>query len=119
LNAYYARHQQLSPQIVQMVDQALCNFDLGVEMLVAAPSGDAHTIHTVANPGVITDNSPIGYSAIGSGAPHAIYSLIESSFNSATEREKAITLVKKAKQRSEVAPGVGEQTTVVNIPRDE
>ena len=119
LSAYYARHQQLSPQIVQMVDQALCNFDLGVEMLVAAPNGDAHTIHTVVNPGVVRDNSPIGYSAIGSGAPHAIYSLIESSYNSATKRDEVVKLVKKAKERSEVAPGVGKETTVVNLPNTE
>jgi hypothetical protein len=119
LNSYYGRHQQLSPQIVQIIDQALCNGDLGVEMLVAGPNGQAHTIHTILNPGTIYDNSSIGHGAIGSGAPHALYSLIEGSYTPSLSKDEALELVAGAKARSEVAPGVGAETTTVVIPNED
>ena len=84
-------------------------------MLVAGPSGESHTIHTILNPGM-HDNSSIGHGAIGSGAPHALYSLIEGSYVSSMSRDKVIELVQGAKRRSEVAPGVGKETTTVEIP---
>ena len=119
LNSYYGRHQQLLPQVVQMVDQALFSADLGVEILIAGPSGQAHTIHTILNPGTTHNNSSIGHGAIGSGAPHALYSLIEGSYTPSLDKEAVVKLVEKAKKRSEVAPGVGKETTVVVIPREE
>lgn len=119
LNSYYGRQQQLSPQIVQMVDQAMYNGDLGVEMLVAGPNGESYTIHSITNPGAARDHTSIGYAAIGSGSPHAFYSLIEASYRSSLPREEAVKLIKGAKQRSEVAPGVGKETTLVEIPRED
>ena len=117
INSFYARHQQLSQQIVQIIDQALCSIDLGIEMLIAGPNnGNIHTIYTILNPGTIHDNSAIGHGAIGSGAPHALYSLIEDSYTLTLSKEEVIELVKKAKTRSEVAPGVGKETTIVVIP---
>lgn len=119
LSSYYGRQQQLSPQIVQMIDQAMCSTNLGVEMLIAGPNGDTHTIHTVLNPGATHDNSAIGHGAVGSGAPHALYSLIEDSYTASLGLEKVTELVEKAKKRSEVAPGVGRETTTLVIPREE
>lgn len=119
LNSYYGRQQQLAPQVVQIVDQALCNGDMGVEMLVAGPNGDSHAIYTVLNPGTTHDNSAIGHGAIGSGAPHALYSLIEGSYKPSLSKEEVIGLVQGAKKRSEVAPGVGVETTIVEIPSEE
>ena len=119
LNSYYSRHQQLLPQVVQMIDQALFSSDLGVEILVAGSNSPAHTIYTILNPGTIHDNSSIGHGAIGSGAPHALYSLIEGSYTPSLDKDAVVDLVERAKGRSEVAPGVGKETTIVVIPRKE
>ena len=119
LNGYYGRHQQLSPQVVQIIDQALCSADLGVSILVAGSNGSkegTHTVHTILNPGTIYDNSSIGHGAIGTGAPHALYSLIENSYSASMSRDAVVNLVEQAKKRSEVAPGVGKKTTTVVIP---
>ena len=35
LNSYYSSHQQLSPNVVQMIDNALSNVDMGVQLLIA------------------------------------------------------------------------------------
>jgi len=119
LESYYGRQQHLSPQVVQIIDQAMYNADLGVEMLVAGPNGGNHAIHTILNPGTIHDNSSIGHGAIGSGAPHALYSLIEGSYAPSLSRDEVLALVEAAKHRSEVAPGVGKETTIVEIPGKE
>lgn len=117
LASFYANHQQLSPHVVQFIDQALTTFDLGVQIIVAGLNENKYSIHTILNPGNIYDNSLIGHVAIGSGSPHALYSLIEDKYTSKLSKEKVIELVEKAKSRSEVAPGVGKQTTVIVLPR--
>ena len=61
LQNYYSVQQQLSPQVVQIIDQALANADLGVEMLVAGRNGETCTIHTIMNPGLVHDNTSIGH----------------------------------------------------------
>ena len=119
LAKFYASHQQLAPHIVQIVDQALITFDLGVELLVVGLSETTHTIHTIVNPGDIYDNSIIGYGTIGSGSPHALYSLIENQYTVKQQKEEVVSLVKGAKERSEVAPGVGKQTSIVVLPEKE
>lgn len=110
LQEYYNSQQRLLPQIVQVMDQALRQTDIGVEIIVAGPSGSQCSIHTIMNPGVDSDNSSIGYSAIGSGAPHAIYSLIEALYKPSLSKERVKEIVESAKKRSEVAPGVGSRT---------
>ena len=110
LQDYYNNQQRLLPQMVQIVDQALQETNIGVEIIVAGKVGPECTIHTIVNPGVDSNNTPIGYSAIGSGAPHAIYSLIAEQYKPSLEKATVLNMVKSAKKRSEVAPGVGLQT---------
>ena len=119
LNSYYSSHQQLSPNVVQMIDNALSNVDMGVQLLIAGANGESFSIYTIVNPGTISDNSSIGRGAIGSGAPHALYSLIEDGYEPSFGKDKVIELVSKAKKRSEVAPGVGQETTIIAIPQEE
>lgn len=121
LQTYYSMQQQLSPHVVQIIDQALSSNDLGVQMLItgARHNESSHSIYTVLNPGTVHENDGIGYGAIGSGAPHALSSLIEGAYTSSMTKEQVIRLVEKAKSRSEVAPGVGTQTTIVTIPRED
>ena len=107
---YYAQHLSLAPQVLQIVDQALSQTDTNVEFIVAGPGEDGYTIHTVTNPGLTNDHTIIGYCAIGSGSPHAMYSLIEAPYKHSLSREEVRKLVQNAKIRSEVAPGVGSDT---------
>ena len=61
-------------------------------------------------------NDVIGYAAIGTGAPHAMYSLIDAGYKKSMSKEKVEEMLRQAKKRSEVAPGVGGQTKIVSIP---
>ena len=116
LSDYYSNQQSLLPAITQAIDQALAQSDIGVEIIIAGSDESLHSIHMIINPGVTRDVSPIGHSAIGTGAPHAIYSLIGSRYQPSLDRDTVFGLVKTAKEMSEVAPGVGKATEIFALP---
>lgn len=115
LGTYYQNHQTLLPQLVQLIDNQFKTFNPRVEFIIAGKGESACHIYTVNNPGDLFCHDCVGYAAIGSGAPHAIYSLIDSDYKKSFDKEEAEKIIKKAKERSEVAPGVGEAVTVVTI----
>jgi 20S proteasome alpha/beta subunit len=118
LNTYYTSHRSLLPELVQIIDNAFKIFNLRVELIVAGQdvAGQDQSlchIFTIINPGLLNCYDCIGYTAIGSGAPHAIYSLIESDYKKSFDKEKANEAIKRAKERSQVAPGVGAKTKIM------
>lgn len=116
LGTYYQAHTSLNPQIVAMLDNQMSQFNLGVELLLAGvdPSG-AH-IHMVQNPGG-TDRllDIIGYAAIGSGAIHALQSMIGFRHGPDAAYLPTVFRVYASKKRAEVAPGVGLDTDMAVI----
>lgn len=115
LMTYYNSQQRLLPQVVQMIDRTLSEHNMGIELIVAGKGENTCNLFVIMNPGQTICSDPIGFSAIGSGAPHAIYSLIESGYQRDMNKEKVKELVLKAKERSQVAPGVGTVTTVIEV----
>ncbi len=113
LDSYYGSQQKLITAIVQMIDQSFLSWNPGTDLVVAGKDASDCHIYTVHNPGVMTCHDPIGFVAIGSGGPHATYSLIESEYKKSLGKETVEDMVEKAKARSEVAPGVGKATTKV------
>lgn len=116
---YYAMHGTLNGQFVMLVDQALMEFDLGVELLLAGVDDTGAHIHTNRNPGGgNTDHGAIGWAAIGSGAVHVMPSM--AGFEHGTDDTYGQTLfrVYASKRRAEVAPGVGHETDVAVVGRD-
>ena len=116
LQSFYGAHASLNPQITAMLDNQMAQFNLGVELLLAGvdPSG-AH-IHTVQNPGGSDRlHDQIGYAAIGSGAIHAIQSMIGFGHCADIDYHQTVFRVYASKRRSEVAPGVGQDTDMAVI----
>ncbi len=113
--AFYSNHQRLHPTVVQQIDSALATYNMEVELIIGGKGESKCGIYTIINPGQSMCNDPVGHSAIGSGAPHATYSLIESGYKKSMGKEAVEKLVREAKARSEVAPGVGKATNVIII----
>ena len=114
--SFYGQHQHLVAQITLMLDQALSQYNLGVELLVAGVDDAGGHISTLHNPGSRPlDHDVIGYSAVGSGQLHAVQSMI--GFRHAGDASLAETIfrVYASKRRSEVAPGVGNETDMFII----
>jgi len=115
LNTFLNLQQKLLPALVQIIDQAFRTFNPQVEFIIAGKDGASWHVYTVRNPGDLICHDPIGFVAIGSGGPHAVYSLIESNYKKSLDKDTIKEAVKKAKERSEVAPGVGKKTKVVEL----
>ncbi len=109
---YYKVQQQLVPGVIQEIENALVNSNIGVELIVAGQNdgGDCH-IFTITHPGQLLSHDAIGHVSVGSGAPHATYYLIGSTYKKSLSVGQVRRMVLNAKKKSEVAPGVGKATT--------
>lgn len=115
LDSFYQGHQRFVLQIVQLIDNALKTGNPRTELIVAGLCESCWSIFSIVNPGDLFCHDAIGFMAIGSGAPHAVYSLIESGYKKSMDEHTVHELVEKAKCRSEVAPGVGKGTEILSI----
>lgn len=119
LETFYNMHGSLNQQVVMLLDQALAEWTLGVELLLAGVDDSGGHIHTNADPGGGNqDHGPIGWAAIGSGAVHVLQSM--AGFAHAPDASYGQTLfrVYASKRRAEVAPGVGHETDVAVISQE-
>jgi hypothetical protein len=115
LNTFHTMQQRLLPHVVQIIDRAFTEFNAGVYFILAGKDDHQCGIYSISNPGQLSCHNPIGYAAIGSGAPHAIYSLIGSNYKKSMNKETVEKIIKEAKKRSEVAPGVGTSTKLISV----
>lgn len=116
LESYYQGHQRLVQAVVMMIDNALKSSNPRTELIVAGFGEACCSVFSVMNPGDLFCHDAIGFAAVGSGAPHAVYSLIESGYKKSMDAKTVYELVEKAKHRSEVAPGVGRKTEIISVP---
>ncbi len=98
-----------------MIDRAFAEFNARVDFILAGKDDSQCGIYSISNPGQLTCHNPIGYAAVGSGSPHAIYSIIDSKYKKSMKKEAVENIVREAKKRSEVAPGVGTSTKLISL----
>ena len=115
LNIFLNNQQKLLPQLVLVIDQAFRTYNPMTEFIIAGKDKDSCHIYTIVNPGDLMCHDPIGFVAIGTGGPHAVYSMIASDYKKSMDKEKAKKVIEEAKKRSEVAPGVGKLTTIIEL----
>jgi 20S proteasome alpha/beta subunit len=116
MKEYYERQSTLNMAVIQDLEDKIVNTNLGVDLIVAGHNGEDCYVYSIGHPGVLLPHNQIGYACVGIGAPHAIYSLIDSEYKKTLTVKKVEELVLKAKQRSEKAPGVGKQTSKKILP---
>ncbi len=120
LENYYNRHQDLNQAIIREIDDQLMQYDINAEFIVVGYDDDGIChLFTVNHPGVAMSNDPLGYSCVGSGAPHAMYYLIDSEYSKNWPVGDVKNLALEAKRVSEKAPGVGEKTVIKIIPAEQ
>lgn len=110
---FYQSDQQgkLLSQLVGMLDGQVAAFDFGVQMLVVGTDDGGAHLYFIGNPGGTASNfAQIGYHAIGSGAIHALQSMISLGHMGGRSLNETVFNVYASKRRAEVAPGVGKDT---------
>lgn len=113
---FYGGHASFNAQITMLLDQAMQNFNLGIELLLGGVDDSGAHIYSVQNPGkpeLLHD--VIGYAAIGSGAIHAIQSMIGFNHTANADYHESVFRVYASKRRAEAAPGVGLDTDMAVI----
>ncbi|HEY8864710.1 MAG TPA: hypothetical protein VIO37_11135 [Candidatus Dormibacteraeota bacterium] len=119
MDSYYQMHQSMMVNVVGMLDQQLLGYDLGVELLLAGVDAAGGHLHTIHNPaGRYLTHDVIGAAAVGSGALHAVQSMIEFRHFGEEALMDTIFRVYAAKRRAEVAPGVGNETDMLYVDSD-
>lgn len=91
---------------------------LDVEFLVAGFDGDTAHIFTVRPPGAISNYTPLGFWAIGSGQTNALGSLFNSGAVVFADIPSTIYRVCEAKFNSESAIGIGKKTVLTLLRND-
>jgi hypothetical protein len=114
LQTFHEMHRSLNEQVVMLIENALQQFDLEVELLLAGVDESGAHIHTNSNPGGGNQkHDPIGWAAIGIGSPHVIPSMAGHSADAGYKH--TLFRVYASKRRAEVAPGVGRETEIAVI----
>lgn len=119
LERYYELHPVLNPGIVGSIDEALMTHNIGVECIVVGRTKDTYSIHAVHHPGMSSCVDAIGYTAVGSGAPYILLSLLGDKYHKSLPSDKVHKMVQCAKKKSEVAPGVGTESKYLRFPKQE
>lgn len=110
---------RLVPPIAAGLDQEIARLDLGIEVLVAGVDQDGGHVFNARNPGGLVDDlDRIGFHAVGSGALHAIQSLIGFGHAPSRSLNETVFRVFASKRRAEIAPGVGRATDLWVIEED-
>ena len=119
LASFHGMHRGLSEQIVMLLENQLSQYDLEVELLLAGVDDSGAHIYTSGNPGGgNTNHDPIGWAAIGIGAPHVLSTMAGYVHSAKADYKRTLFRVYAAKRGAEVAPGVGRETEMAVIDGD-
>jgi 20S proteasome alpha/beta subunit len=112
---YHGLQAQINQQIVLMIEQHVVQYNYGLELLVAGVDEAGGHLHMLSNPGQENNYGQIGFCAIGSGAIHAIQSMIGFGHHGGKNLHETVFAVYASKKRAEAAPGVGKDTDLAII----
>jgi 20S proteasome alpha/beta subunit len=109
--------QYLQPQanVYQQIVAISSNYNLNLELLIVGIDKTGAHIFSVSHPGTGFNLDKLGYSAVGSGAIHAVISLSLTAQTTHRELMETLYTVYDAKKSAEVAPGVGRVTDIAVI----
>lgn len=103
--------QRLIGPIAGQLDQQVAAFALGIEVLIAGVDEQGAHLYLARDPGGLLDDfEHVGFAAVGSGALHALQSLIGFEHAPSRSLKETVFRVFASKRRAEVAPGVGKVT---------
>jgi 20S proteasome alpha/beta subunit len=119
LDSFHGMHRGLNEQVVMLLENQLSQFNLGVELLLAGVDDSGAHIYTNGNPGGgNTNHDPIGWAAIGIGAPHVLSTMAGYVHSATADYKQTLFRVYAAKRGAEVAPGVGRETEMAVISNE-
>ena len=117
-DGFLSKQHQLSEGFISSIENKIQNYQRYsipfTETIIAGSDYKGYHIYTIENNKSYCNNQ-IGFTSIGGGARHASSQLMLSGYNPSCSISNALLSVHNAKKRSEVAPGVGDNTDMILI----
>ena len=104
--------------LAMLIDSQVQKFALGTTILVAGVDDSGSHIYSIDDPGTMACFDRLGYHAIGMGHRHGVLELVSSGQHPSKSVEETIANVYRAKRVAELAPGVGQATSMKIVERD-
>ena len=111
LTDFYQIQSHLIPDVAMNTQMQIDQYRYGLDILVAGVNNGRAHLYGINDPGTSYCFDSIGFHAIGSGAPHALNTLIARGSNSLKDLNTTVMIVFEAKKIAERAPGVGSKLT--------
>ncbi len=118
LQNFYQAQQGLNANLVNVIIQNMAKYDYRLSMIIAGVDEKGCHIYRMENPGKVFNFDSIGYLAVGSGEIHATSAFIANNHASDVSLNKGLAIAFEAKKRSEKAPGVGLETDMYVVTKD-
>lgn len=111
--------RSVPPEIGIPLDNQIEHYDFSLEIIVGGVDDEGAHIYFIENPGTSDCFDSVGFCAIGSGELHAILTFISYNYAQDISLNEALYVIYEAKRISEKAPGVGEDTDIWVIDKNE
>ena len=108
---------QLPRDLAMVIDSQVQQHQLGTAILIAGVDDSGAHLFCVDDPGKMSCFDRLGYHAIGSGQGHAVLKLVALAQHKSTPINDTIFNVYCAKRVAELAPGVGQATSMKVVLR--
>lgn len=108
----------LPHDLAMLIDNQVQNFGLETTILVAGVDDSGSHIYSISDPGMMACFDRVGYHSIGIGHRHAVLKLVSLSQHQSKSINETVFNVYCAKRVAELAPGVGQATTMKIVSRD-
>lgn len=105
-------------ELAVAIDNEIQTADFGLHILIAGVDERPH-LYVVMSPGIAQCYDSMGFCAIGSGAPLAMLQCISTNPGPSEHLNAAIYRAHEAKLAAEPTPGVGQETDVAVVRRDQ
>jgi len=110
MDSFISKQKELSDDFVENISLRINNFSIATaESIITGIDDDGAHIYVVINGGMGCYDR-IGFASVGIGSNHALSHLMLSGHTPMTSEPKALLTIHQAKKKSEVSPGIGEQT---------
>ena len=119
LREFHEMQQSLLEPIAKELQEAIDDFDLEIDVIVALVDENGAHIMEIEDPGTSTTWTELIFNAIGSGYKHAVTTMIIEDYRPSHTLPEALLSVYAGKKAAEKAPGVGHNVTHMCVVRSE
>ncbi len=106
------------PDLAMLLDSQVQRHSLQTTILVAGVDGAGAHIFNIEDPGAMSSFDRLGYHAIGSGHRHAVLKMVGMGQHKSMSLNETVFNVYCAKRVAELAPGVGQATSMKIVTAD-